>query len=371
MHRALDSLTLWDRNYNMGDVSSILISICRFGFNNPLRIWNDTVIAGNHTLLALREIQRDGYAATVKRVLPARIAKRVLKAFPEHPAKIVLEGGVWHVPVDDCSHLTYEEVQLFAIADNAIRDLATPDADALGSLLADLTQGDVDLLAGTGLDADTLNSILADGTPLPFDDDVPYVPDAVYPTNNEWGIPVLDLAMQATVIENPLGLWGSEKRTAKGVGTYFFYVDDYRFSALWKDPAPVVASGVRVAIEPNYSVYSNTPAPLALWHTYQKRWLAKYWQTCGIRIVVDLNVSTQFEALNLLGVPKQWRAYACNGGDNELTLHRYRLAEAHAEIAPALFVVYGGGKDAKAQCLEREWVYIPEFTERRFTHGKE
>ena len=63
--RDLDELKLWERNYNRGDVQQIKKSILRFGFNNALRVWRDSIImAGNHSTIALRECLADGWTET-------------------------------------------------------------------------------------------------------------------------------------------------------------------------------------------------------------------------------------------------------------------------------------------------------------------
>jgi hypothetical protein len=43
-HRPLASLGRWERNYRVGDVSAIIASIVRFGFNGALRVWRGKVM---------------------------------------------------------------------------------------------------------------------------------------------------------------------------------------------------------------------------------------------------------------------------------------------------------------------------------------
>ena len=75
-----------------------------------------------------------------------------------------------------------------------------------------------------------------------------------------------------------------------------FYVDDYRFDAIWKDPAKVLKSGVKALVEPNCSLYDTTPIAYGLHQIYKKRWIARYFQECGILIYADLNVSIKANA---------------------------------------------------------------------------
>jgi len=120
------------------------------------------------------------------------------------------------------------------------------------------------------------------------------VPDSLWPTDNEWGIPTLSIDRQADAFDLPIETWGAKRRNLK-VGTYHFYTEDKRFNTIWQKPDMVVAAGCVNAVEPNYSVYDQVPRAVALWATFRKRWLARYWQSRGIRIFVDLNVARPYD----------------------------------------------------------------------------
>lgn len=186
------------------------------------------------------------------------------------------------------------------------------------------------------------------------------VPDALWATDNDWGIPTLDLRKQADALDLPITRWGSISRhNARMPGTWHFYTDDYKFDALWDDPTPVVNSGCVNVIEPNFSTGQQMARAVALWGVFRKRWLARWWQSQGVRIFVDLNVEPQFHDLNLLGVPTGWRSYATRG-DLDLIEQDYAVACEHAGTDDLLFVVYGGPKALKTLCVERGWIWLPE-----------
>lgn len=130
------------------------------------------------------------------------------------------------------------------------------------------------------------------------------VPDALWPTDNDWGIPVLDLRLQADAVDLPVVVWGSQARTKEMRGTFTFYLNDSQFTALWDDPSKVVNSHCVNVVEPNFTVTPQTPRAVALWQVYRKRWLARYWQSKGIRIFVDMNAAEGMYDLNMLGVPQ-------------------------------------------------------------------
>jgi hypothetical protein len=182
------------------------------------------------------------------------------------------------------------------------------------------------------------------------------VPDCIWYSDNEWGIPLLDLQMQAQAVEVPVTQWGSIARKSRLRGTIAFYVEDYRFEALWSDPSGIAnLQHITNIIEPNFTTTANMPAAMALHQVYKKRWLARWWQSIGIRVFVDLNVAPEFVDLNMLGVPTGWRAYATRATADRLSWldNEYQLACEWAESKNILFLVFGGGKTVKEYCRSK------------------
>lgn len=198
------------------------------------------------------------------------------------------------------------------------------------------------------------------------------VPDAIWPSDNEWGVPTLLLDGQALAVAAPVLVWGTGGRKhIRFSGTWHFYTDDYRFERLWKDPAPVAQTGAVAAAEVNFTVTDQYPVAMALYQTYRKRWLSRYWQSLGMRIFVDLNVGELHREMNLLGVPKGWTAWATRGYTARLDALRreYEAACEHAGTREILFVICGGGAQVKDAAREIGAVWIPE--QRDIAKGKE
>ena len=68
--------------------------------------------------------------------------------------------------------------------------------------------------------------------------------DVLFPSNNKFEIPTLLKEMEAGRVVLPITPWGANSRLRKDVNTYHFYVDDYRFEKLFKDPTNLINSGV-------------------------------------------------------------------------------------------------------------------------------
>lgn len=191
------------------------------------------------------------------------------------------------------------------------------------------------------------------------------IPDTIFPTDNAQDIPVLLPDLQADLIDFPFVAWGSIRRTSTNKGSWHFYVDDYRFSALWDKAGMIPDTKCISAVEVNYTITDQMPYPVALYRIYQKRWLARYWQSRGIRIIVDLNVARPFQELNMLGVPEGWTSYATHGYNDrleDLDLE-LELAIKRAGTKNITFLVYGGGYKVKTYCMKNK--YITHVDEQR------
>lgn len=196
--------------------------------------------------------------------------------------------------------------------------------------------------------------------------------DYVYPSDNEWGIPVLLKDNMPVHVELPINPWGAEARYKKMMTCYHFYVDDYRFDALFKDPMPLLMSGCKQIVEPNCSIHDNTPAPFALWQIYRKRFLARYLQECGLQVFADLNVSHRFMEFNRLGIPDGYNAFftrGVTGWDNHLDLC-LEMAQRISGCDHPNLNVYGGGKDIEEWCYRHQLPYIGEYIGGKPKNGK-
>lgn len=124
--RDIDDLQLWERNYNNSSVSRLKAAFKKFGFNGALRVWNGTVMGGNHSLMALRELRTEGWQPI----------GGGLKA----------DKGKWLVDTVDTSHLDSAAAEAAAIADNWLPTKASPDFAAMTDLMKGIATADNTLL---------------------------------------------------------------------------------------------------------------------------------------------------------------------------------------------------------------------------------
>lgn len=191
--------------------------------------------------------------------------------------------------------------------------------------------------------------------------DSQYIPDCLFPTDNDFEIPVLDLSMQAKYAEIPFVCFGEQKRTYKmnGHGTLHFYTDDYRFSSLYEHPEKILQHNPANIVEPNFSLFNDMAVPFGIEAVYKKRFIARSCQEKGIGVFVDLNVAPKYYKINLLGVPRGWGAFCTRGNEQRINWLQleYEVAKYVANGNRMLFVVYGGGPNVREWCKEHQCVY--------------
>jgi hypothetical protein len=186
------------------------------------------------------------------------------------------------------------------------------------------------------------------------------VPNTAWPSDNPDGVPTLRLDRQAELVDLPFARWGRATRKSRMRGTWHFYTDDYRFSRAAARPQDVVNSACVAAVEMNFSVHAQAPRAVALWQTYRKRWLARFWQEQGIRVLADMNVAEEHADVNAIGIPPGWRSFATRGGEPERLEREYGRARGISGASGLLFVVYGGGKGTSEICRARGWLWFAE-----------
>ena len=186
------------------------------------------------------------------------------------------------------------------------------------------------------------------------------VPDAIYESDNGWGIPTLDDTMQARCIEAPIKKWGEQGHVYyTNAGLIHFYVDDIRFESIWRHPEIIADTHPHNVCEINYSMFNDMPLSFVLWRIFKKRWLARYWQARGISIFVDVFSCEKWWEYNLLGVPLTWRAFCMRGHADQENLidDAYGRLIARSSGDKLLFLVFGGGKKIEEFCIRKNIVY--------------
>lgn len=188
-----------------------------------------------------------------------------------------------------------------------------------------------------------------------------YIPNCVFATDNPLEIPSLKIEMQPATVEIPFVLYGEQKIwDMEQRGTLHFYSDDWRFSKVYESPENIFIQNPANIVEPNFTTMNEMPIAFAMQAIYKKRWVARMCQEKGIRVFVDLNVGSKFYKLNMIGVPKGYHCFATrayNGQTGSLQ-YEYDLAKEWSGENDLLFCIYGGGKEAKEFADANGCIYV-------------
>ena len=79
---------------------------------------------------------------------------------------------------------------------------------------------------------------------------------------------------------------------SKGV---HFYLDDYQFARLWKDPMRYIdmLRRFKYVMSPDFSMFTDYPKVLQMYSHYKKHWIAQLWQEYGIMVIPTICWSDQ------------------------------------------------------------------------------
>lgn len=328
-----------------------------------------------------RFIKDDKFKKLVKSIEenPEMLELRELLVYPFNGKYVIIGGNMRYRAMKE---LGYKEVPCKVIPETAtveqLKAYTIKDNNGFGEWDFDLLANEWDFseLEDWGVDLPNLNII--DNEELSennTDDDFigdekveeslqdMMIKDVLFDFDNDYEIPNLLINRQGGHVELPITPWGANSRLKKNVNTYHFYVDDYRFEALWKDPIKLINSGCKQIVEPNCSLHDQTPIAYGIHLIYKKRFLARYMQELGVNVYVDLNVSHKFAEYNVLGVPKGWNSFFTRGfygSNNNLTLD-LEIARQISGLETPNLVIYGGGKMAKEFCKKNRLLYLTDF----------
>lgn len=115
----VDSINEYDNNareHSKEDVAAIAKSITEFGFNDPIGVWNNTIVEGHGRLLAAREL------------------------------------GLDTVPIIRLDDLTDEQRRAYGLAHNKTAELSRWDADILEAELSEICEIDMSQFGFAELD---------------------------------------------------------------------------------------------------------------------------------------------------------------------------------------------------------------------------
>lgn len=99
----------------------------------------------------------------------------------------------------------------------------------------------------------------------------------------------------------------NRRRSAPDGATVHFFIDDYRFEAMWRNPERYMASlaRFRAVLSPDFSAYTDMPRPVQLYNEYRRRVLHAAMERVGIEVIPTVTWSTpDMDGVFFSGMPK-------------------------------------------------------------------
>lgn len=331
-------------NPNLGDVDAIVESIVRNGVFNPVLYnkRNGMMAAGHHTKLAMVKLGHRDIPTIVidvseehhRRIMLAYNQTAKLSTYdPTILAKVLADIG--DITGTGFTELDYEEyaAQATRLAQGALAQAeeTLDDYDEARQRESDARSFDRSVLGEEPDVADDENSATEDDEGRPTlekaDDDLQGAfqlkPDMVFDGVGIWGIPRMrtDRLMTFQELPQDLEAWAgsatkdwpvedqwwlynfgidstSGMRDVSKVILSFYCFDQY-FENWWFYPeryvAKVINSGIKYAVMPDYSMHEpgKESRVISMWSLYRSRWLARYMQEAGIRVIPNVTWATQ------------------------------------------------------------------------------
>lgn len=174
---------------------------------------------------------------------------------------------------------------------------------------------------------------------------------ALYPSNNQWGIPDLPAASRIparlVAYNDRRAIEAAGAAGAEGDASVHFFLDDYRFEVCWSKPQRALSRLARVgsALTPDFSLWANMPLAMQLWQVYRARWCGAWMLQHGITAIPTIGWSTPATyPFAFAGItPGSTVAISTVGiGDpHAKALFTAGYTEMLARLQPATVLVYG------------------------------
>ena len=135
-------------------------------------------------------------------------------------------------------------------------------------------------------------------------------------------------------------------------GFAHFFIDDYRFERVWRQPERYIDVLKRYhgTIAPDFSLYIDMSLQMQRWNSYRSKVLARYWQDNGIDVIPCISWSDDrsFE-FAFRGWPECSTVAVSTVGvmqnDDARQLFMLGLHEMFRQLRPQRLLVYGASPD--------------------------
>ena len=145
-----------------------------------------------------------------------------------------------------------------------------------------------------------------------------------------------------------------------------FFMDDYKFEAMWKDPEPRIErlKEYRAVLTPDFSMYTEMPLSIKVYNTFRSRWCGAYMQDKGIKVIPTVSwgePNTFWFCFD--GIPKgSVVAVSTIGVRKEKSLFMQGYEEMMRKIKPKAVICYGEPfEDMKGKIIKVDYAQTNNY----------
>ena len=326
----------YDKNprRNDGAVETVAASIAAFGFKVPLVIDKGNVVVTGHTRL--------------------RAAKQL---------------GMKTVPCIKAEDLTDEQIKAFRLADNKTAELAGWDFDLLNEEMEDILTFDMGDFGFELYDPAEAKQDNARKTQKRVEN-ICNLGKGQYEGSGKYDIPQIQPVKKLPAIKEWIGFNEVLSDTDPDGKAVHFFIDDYQFERIWKDPGKYVDALSRYVCvaSPDFSPYGDMPLALQIYNHYRKHWVAAFLQERGVTVIPTIRASTDSRSFEwfLDGEPEGGIVIISNmwTGDKDI---RDKFHEEYKlmfdKLHPRKVFLYG----TPDETLEGKIELVKTFTSKRYS----
>lgn len=290
-------------------IEQIKRSIQRFGFKDPVAIWNGEIVEGHGRVLAAQAL------------------------------------GMDKVPVIRLDDLTDEERREYMLVHNQLtlnsgfdNELLAIELESLPAL--DLAEFDLKMPELPDPD-DGYYGDERERTDNAYNLDIAV---ETMMTNDFWQMPVI--RKESYIPKNLIGFNYAKTSKEKNTGIHF-YIDDYQFERVWNNPEKYldVLMMYDCILSPDFSLYMEMPMPMKIWNTYRSRQIGAYYQSKGIKVIPTISwAEPETFSFCFKGIEEGSVVSVSTVGvkKNALDIWREGMDEAIRQIRPEAVIEYGG-----------------------------
>ena len=260
-----DGLVPYERNakiHQKKQIEEIKKSIQDFGFRDPIGVWRGQVVEGHGRLMAAKAL------------------------------------GLKTVPIIRLDDMSDEQRRAYALAHNKTAEGSEWDYDLLDLEINDL-DFDFDDYGFELIDPEIKHEQSAARTQA-LVEHILDLDRGIYPGVGRYDIPQLMPVTELPEIDEWIGFnYVLSDKSPERKAVHFF-VDDYQFERLWRNPEKYVEKLRRYACvaTPDFSPYADMPLICQMYNHYRKHWIGAYMQANGVRVIPTIRASQDERSLD-------------------------------------------------------------------------